>query len=206
MCLIGLLALGTTKGWGRESAVSNHEQEAKELFRKVYEKVFGAQGSQLSYAVNIIGLYKTEGDIIYKNKKVQYQEKRYAAWEDGETAYMVDKKKKTVNIYKANDDRKDEYLSKFKYDVNDFDFSYQTKGEYYIITAKIRDKQFFGIREVQGTVLRKNLHPVSLMIRLSIFSTTVQISNFKSGGIDDDCFVFPHEKFKDYTFTDHRSK
>ena len=38
---------------------------ATELFNKVYNLVFGPQGSALSYKVNIIGLYKTEGNIIY---------------------------------------------------------------------------------------------------------------------------------------------
>ena len=41
---------------------------ATELFNKVYNLVFGPQGSALSYKVNIIGLYKTEGNIIYKGK------------------------------------------------------------------------------------------------------------------------------------------
>lgn len=69
-------------------------EEAKELFDKVFTMVFGPEGSSLSYSVNIVGLYKTQGDVVYKDKKISYEEKRFAAWEDGKVAYMVDKEKK----------------------------------------------------------------------------------------------------------------
>lgn len=181
-----------------------NEKEARELFNKIYDLVFGEQGSSLSYSVNIIGLYKTSGTIMYKGNKVHYKESRYSAWEDGITAYMVDAKKKTVDIYDHNDDKKDEYLSKFKYDVNNFIFNYKTEGNHYIITAKIKDSSFFGIREVKAKIIKSNLHPVSMTIKLAIFSTTVKISNFKSGNIDDSNFTFPKKDFTKYKFTDHR--
>ncbi len=179
-------------------------KEAKELFTKVYDMVFGEKGSCLSYSVNIIGIYKTAGDIAYKGKKIHYQESRYSAWEDGVTAYMVDKKKKVVNVYDYDDDNKDEYLSKFKYDVNNFIISYKTEGDYYLITAKIKDASYFGIREAVAKVYKKNLHPVSLTIKLAFFKTTVKISNFRSGNIPDNVFVFPKRQFSDYTLKDHR--
>lgn len=205
LALLALLTLAATPARAKRQTEGN-AREAKELFTRVYEKVFGPEGSSLSYAVNIIGLYKTEGDIVYKAKKLRYQESRYAAWEDGVTAYMVDKKKRTVNIHRADDDSKDEYLSKFKYDVNNFKFSYTTEGDYYILKADLKDANFFGIREVQGRILRSDLRPVSVTIKLAFLRTTVKISNFRSGGVDDKCFVFPRAQFKDYTFIDHRSK
>ena len=179
---------------------------ATELFNKVYNLVFGPQGSALSYKVNIIGLYKTEGNIVYKGKKLHYAEERYMAWEDGITAYMVDKKKKMVNIYRFDDDNKDKYLSKFKYDVNNFDYSYVTEGNYYLVTAKVKNPSLFGIRSVTARVRKDNLYPVSLTIKLALLRTTVQISNFRSGKIADSNFVFPKEKFKDYEFIDHRNE
>ena len=186
-------------------AAEPSQKDAEALFTKVYNLVFGEQGSSLNYSVNIIGLYKTQGHIYYKGKKVQYAESRYSAWEDGVTAYMVDGKKKTVNIYRYDDDRKDEYLSKFKYDVNNFTFSYKTEGDYYLITAKIKNASFFGIREVIARVHKNNLHPVSLTIKLAFIRTTVQITNFSSGNVPDSKFTFPRSQFKDYTFTDYRN-
>ena len=43
------------------------QDDARELFDKAYNQVFGPEGSSFSYAVNIIGLYKTQGNAIYKN-------------------------------------------------------------------------------------------------------------------------------------------
>lgn len=182
------------------------DAKAKELFNKVYNLVFGPQGSAIGYKVNIIGLYKTEGNIVYKGKKVHYSEKRFMAWEDGVTAYMVDKKKSEVNIYHHDDDEKDKYLSKFKYDVNNFDFSYTTEGDYYLITAKVRNSSFFGIKWVTAKVRKSNLHPVSMTIKLSFIRTTVEITSFRSGNIADSNFIFPKQRFKDYKFIDNRKK
>lgn len=179
---------------------------ATELFNKVYNLVFGPQGSALSYKVNIIGLYRTEGNIVYKGKKLHYSEARYMAWEDGITAYMVDKKKQQVNIYRFDDDNKDKYLSKFKYDVKNFDYSYVTEGDFYLVTAKVKNPSLFGIRSVTARVRKDNLYPVSLTIKLALLHTTVQISNFRSGKIADSNFVFPKDKFQGYEFIDHRNE
>lgn len=189
----------------KESDADN-AKEAKVLFNKIYDMVFGDKGSSLTYSVNIIGLYKTQGKIIYKGKKLRYSEARYSAWEDGVTAYMVDRKKHKVKIYDFDDDAKDEYLSKFKYDVNKFDFSYHIDGDDYIISAKLREHSFFGISKVVARVDKKSLYPQSLTIHLALLKTTVKISNFKAGGITDETFVFPKSRFQSYTFEDHRKK
>lgn len=180
------------------------QTEAQELFDKVYNMVFGPQGSSLSYSVNIIGLYKTQGDVVYKNKKIFYEEKRFCAWEDGKVAYMVDKKEKKVDVHDFDDEKKDKFLAMFKYDLNNFTYSYKDKGEYYELTAKVRKAKFFGIRSVTALVHKNNLHPVSLTIKLAFLSTTVQISNFHSGDIDDKVFNFPKSRFADYKFVEHR--
>ena len=179
-------------------------EDARELFDKVFKMVFGPEGASLSYQVNIVGLYKTQGDVIYKGRKINYEEKRFAAWEDGHVAYMVDKEKKKVEIRDFNDEKKDKYLSMFKYDVNNFDYSYKDVGEFYELTAKVKNSKFFGIRYVTAMVRKSNLYPVSLYIKLRFISTTVQISNFHSGGIDDSVFTFPRHRFTDYEYVDHR--
>lgn len=181
-----------------------NDPKAKELFNKVYNLVFGPQGSALSYKVNIVGLYKTNGSIVYKGKKVHYSEARFDAWEDGTTAYKVDKKKKEVNIYATNDDNKDKYMSKFKYNLNDFDYSYKTEGDYYLITGKVRNSSFFGIKAMTCKVRKSNLYPVSIKIKVGIMSTTVQITSFRSGNIADSNFIFPKDKFKGYKFINHK--
>lgn len=181
-------------------------EEARELFDKVFNMVLGPEGSSLSYSVNIVGLYKTQGDVVYKDKKINYEEKRFAAWEDGKVAYMVDKEKKKVDIHDFDDDKKDKYLSMFKYDLNNFAYSYKVKGDYYELTAKVKNSKFFGIRSVTALVRKSNLHPVSLSIKLAFLTTTVQISNFRSGNIDESVFTFPKHRFTDYQYIDHRGE
>ncbi len=201
-----LLLISLPFGTATAATTDFTSKGAKELFDRVYDLVFGKRGSSLSYSVNIIGLYKTKGDIVYKDGKVRYSESRYCAWEDGVTAYMVDKKKQTVDIYRADDDKKDEYLAKFKYDVRNFDFSYRVKGDYYELKATVKNSHYFGIREAVVVMHKSNLHPVSLVIKLAFIKTTVKISNFKAGGIDDKSFVFPKSSFLNYKFTDHRKE
>lgn len=204
-CLLTFLLclLGCSVSLGLQAKSAN-DPKAKELFSKVHDMVFGPKGSLISYDVNIIGLYKTKGTIIYKGKKRQYSESRYMAWEDGVTAYMVDKEKKEVKIFKADDDSRAKYMSKFKYDLDNFDYSYKTEGDYYLLTAAVRDAGFFGVRWVTVKARRDNLHPVSLQVKLAFLRTTVAITKFRCGDIDDATFVFPREKFSGYTFIDNR--
>src|SRR5574344_794646 len=115
-----------------------NSKQAREIFNRTYQMVFGPQGSMLHYDVNIIGLYKTSGDICYKGKKMRYSELRYASWNDGVTAYMVDRKKKKVDIYKANSDKKDKYLNKFKFNIADFEYSWSNAKEGYLLSIKVK--------------------------------------------------------------------
>jgi hypothetical protein len=185
---------------------ANNAREARDIFNRTYQMVFGPQGSTLHYDVNIIGIYKTAGDICYKGKKQRYSEERYASWNDGVTAYMVDKKSKKVSIYKANSDKKDKYLSKFKFNLNDFEYSWRQAKEGLQINMKLKHSSFMGIREVEGFIDRKTYYPISLRIKVAFFWTTVKISRFRSGNISDQNFVFPSHQFKGYEVVDNRNE
>ncbi len=50
-----------------------NSRQARKMFDEVYERVFGAQGATLHYKVNVANLYKTEGAIWYKGKKIPFQ-------------------------------------------------------------------------------------------------------------------------------------
>ncbi len=191
---------------GMADTKTTSQVKARELFDKVFNMVFGPEGSSLSYSVNIIGLYKTQGHVVYKDKKICYEEKRFCAYEDGKVAYMVDKEKKKVDIHDFNDESKDKYLSMFKYDVDNFAYSYKDKGEHYELTAKVKSSKFFGIRSVTALIRKSNLHPVSLSIKLAFITTTVQISDFHSGNIDESVFIFPKSRYTDYKYVDHRGE
>ena len=80
--MLMLTLSGRTLAEKKESA----QTDARELFDKVFNMVFGPEGSSFTYSVNIVGLYKTQGDAVYKDKKITYNESRFAAWEDGKVA------------------------------------------------------------------------------------------------------------------------
>lgn len=180
-----------------------NEQLARQVFDHTYQMVFGNQGSTLHYSVNIIGIYKTEGTIWYKGAKSKFVEPRYTAWNDGIDYYRHDKKHGLVEVFRANSDEKDKYASKFKFNPEDFNYSLSEKDGNYVISLKAK-KSMKGIREVKALIDKKSRAPISLRIKVAFFWTTVKITNFKSGGINDNVFVFPKSQFKDCKMIDNR--
>ena len=180
---------------------TSNSQTARQIFNKTYNMVFGSQGSTLHYDVNIIGVLKTNGTIWYKGKKSKFVENRYLSWNNGTDDYWVDLRKKTVTHYNAKTGRSDKYMSKFTFNAEDYNYSLEkaTSTEYIIVLTARKDVK--GIKHLKAVIDRKTYAPKSLKIKVLWFWTTVQISNFKSGGISDDIFVFPKSKYKDYKYT-----
>ena len=201
MCLV---LLGMVMAQAQTTAQQN---EARKTFDKVYNMVFGPQGSTLRYDVNIIGLYKTHGTIWYKGNKQRFSDERVNTWNDGTTAYMVFRKKKTVEIHEANSDKKDKYSGKFKFSLDDFDYSMKTEGSDLLFILKQRKKAKGTIKEVRALVDAKTLAPKFVKIKVALFWAKIKISNFKSGGISDDMFVFPAKNYKEgYKWIDKRKE
>ncbi len=190
-----------------QAQTTAQQNEARKTFDKVYNMVFGPQGSTLRYDVNIIGLYKTHGTIWYKGKKQRFSDERVNTWNDGTTAYMVFRKKKTVEIHEANSDKKDKYSGKFKFSLDDFDYSMKTEGSDLLFILKQRKKAKGTIKEVRALVDAKTLAPKFVKIKVALFWAKIKISNFKSGGISDDMFVFPAKNYKEgYKWIDKRKE
>jgi outer membrane lipoprotein-sorting protein len=201
--LLVILALQTVVLCAQQTA---NEKQARRIFNQAYNQVFGEQGATLHYDVNIIGIYKTSGTIWYKGKKQKFVDERVNTWNDGQTAYMAFRKKKEVHIHHANSDKKDKYSGKFKFDLDDFDYSIAEDDGMFLITLKQKKKAKGTIKVVKAWVTKKGYEPVRLRIKVSIIWTTVSISNFKAGGIDDDIFIFPRNQYKDWKFIDKRNE
>ena len=185
--------------------LSANARQARQIFDRTYQMVFGPQGSTLHYAVNIIGIYKTEGTIWYKGKKSKFVDEKYNAFNDGITYYLVERKKKTVTIYDANSDKRDKYATKFKFEPENFKYSIANSDEGFVITLKAK-KGVKGIKEIHALIDKKTRYPLSLRIKLGIFSTTVKISNFRSGNISDELFVFHRQKYPGFEIIDKRNE
>lgn len=177
---------------------------ARQLFNTAYKSVYGAQGSTLSYAVNLVGLYKTTGTISMKGKKKRFFEPRYSAWCNGKDYYKVDNKRKEIEIHSATSPKKDKYSEKFSFSPNNFNYSYSENRNEYIITLDAKPKTSGNIKHAQIYLDKTTKAPKSLKIKVLFFWTTIKISNFHSGGINDEIFNFPKEKFKNYKITDKR--
>ena len=178
-------------------------KQARRMFNETYQMVYGPQGSQLHYAVNIIGIYKTEGTIWTKQKKSKFIDERYVAWNDDVTYYRLERKKNTVTIYNAHSDERDKYATKFKFVPDNYTYSIKDSKEGYYITLRAK-KNVKGIKEARCLLDKKTHYPISVRIKLGIFHTTIKISNFKTGNISDDLFRFPHEQYKSCTYIDNR--
>ena len=179
-------------------------KQARRMFNETYEMMYGPQGSQLHYAVNIIGIYKTEGTIWTKQKKSKFVDERYIAWNDDVTYYRLERKKKTVTIYDAHSDERDKYATKFKFSPDNYTYSIKDEKKGYAITLKAK-KGVKGIKEARILLDKKTRYPTSVRIKLGIFHTTIKISNFKVGGISDDMFTFPREQYRTgYEYIDKR--
>lgn len=179
-----------------------NSDESRKIFDYTYNLVFGPQGSSLSYNVDIIGVMKVDGSIWYKDKKRKFVESRYMSWNDGKNEYWVDKKKKTVSLYRSGE-RKSNHSSKFSFNASDYNYSHKETKTTYELTLEAR-KEVKGIKHLKAIIDKRTRAPKYLKIKVLWFWTTVNITNFHSGGISDDIFKFPADKYKSYKMIDER--
>ena len=186
-----LTVLCATIGLQAQTKETPNAQQARRIFNETFKMIYGEQGSQLHYKVNIIGIYKTEGTIWTKGKKSKFVDEKYIAWNDDVTYYRLERKKNRVVIYDAHSDERDKYATKFKFNPDNYTYSIKDSKEGYYIEARcLLDK--------------KHRYPVSVRIKLGIFHTTIKISDVKIGGISDDLFQFPRDSYRDCKYVDKR--
>ena len=175
------IVLCTTIGLQAQTKETPNAQQARRIFNETFKMIYGEQGSQLHYKVNIIGIYKTEGTIWTKGKKSKF----------------VDEK------YDAHSDERDKYATKFKFNPDNYTYSIKEAKEGYYITLKAK-KGVSGIKEARCLLDKKQRYPVSVRIKVGIFHTTIKISDVKIGGISDDLFKFPRDSYRNCEFDDRR--
>ena len=178
-------------------------KQARRLFYETYNMVYGPKGSRLHYAVNIIGLYKTEGTIWTKQKKSKSIDGKYIIWNDDKDFFRLDKKANTVTVYDAHSDERDKLAAKFKFDPENYHYSIKEEKQGYAIFLRPK-KGVKGFKEARVLIDKKTHHPISVRIKVAIFHTTIKISNVQVGGITDDLFRFPKEEYPNCTIIDKR--
>lgn len=200
LALLVLLVLASVGAWA-----GNEQGEARRIFEEVYDRVFGPKGCTLTYDVNLVGVYKTTGTIWYKGKKSKFTDSKVDSWNDGNTAYYVYKKKKTVEVYNPKAGNPDKYASKFKFTLDDFDYSMERDKEGLWIVLKQKHGAKGTVKQARALLDAKTHEPKLVRVKVALFWANIKISNFKAGGIKDDVFVFPRSKYgKGYKFIDKR--
>ena len=200
-----ITALWTSLGLTAQVKETPNAQQARRMFMETFRMIYGDQGSQLTYNVNIIGIYKTQGTIWTKGKKSKFIDEKYIAWNDDVTYYRLERKKSKIVVYDAHSDERDKYATKFKFSPDNYTYSIKDSKEGYYITLKAK-KNVKGIKEARCLLDKKTRYPISVRIKMGIFHTTIKISNVKVGGISDDLFSFPRDKYpaSKYEYTDNR--
>ncbi len=202
LMLLPALSLSAADDEERETPNS---RQARRILNTAYERVFGPEGSTLHYKVNIIGLYKTEGTIWFKGKKQRFIDERVDTWNNGTTAYMAFRKKKTIEIHHAASDKKDKYSGRFKFSLEDFTYHVSKDPQGLLLTMKRKKGAKGTIREVRALVAERTYAPISLRIKVAFFWTTIKISDFRAGDIADSFFEFPRNRFgSDWKYVDKR--
>ena len=182
-----------------------NDPEARRTFEKAYDMVYGPKGCSLRYDVNLIGLYKTHGSISIKQKKSRFSDERIDSWCDGTTVYNVHRKKKTIEIFDANSDKRDKYASKFKFSLDDFDYTMENQGQTILIRLKQKRGARGTVKEARVTLDASTLAPQHVKVKVALFWANIKISNFQSGNISDATFVFPRSQYgNDYRYIDKR--
>ena len=188
-----------------EEKETPNAQQARRMFMESYRMIYGDKGSQLTYNVNIIGIYKTQGTIWTKGKKSKFIDEKCIAWNDDVTYYRLEQKKNKIVVYDAHSEERDKYATKFKFSPDNYTYSIKDSQEGYYITLKAK-KGVKGIKEARCLLDKKTRYPISVRIKMGIFHTTIKISNVKVGGISDDLFRFPRDKYpaSKYEYIDNR--
>lgn len=190
---------------GMQAQETPNSRQARQMFDEAYAKVFGPQGATLHYQVNVASLYKTEGTIWYKGKKSKYVSKTGRSWNDGVTSYVVKPDKKRVEIYRGDDPKQSRFGDDFKFEPNNYTYHIANDPKGYLITLNVK-KGMKGMKEIRVLLDKTTRNPLQLRIKVAIIWANVEMTNFKSGGIPDDTFVFPKAQYKDYEFVDKREK
>ena len=197
------IMMGTLTSMSAQEKLTPNEQQARRIFDEAFNMVYGPKGSELTYSVNIIGIYKTKGTIWTMGKMSKFADEKYIAWNDDVTYYRLERKKKTITIYSAHDDERDKYATKFKFYPENYRYNIKDDKKGLLITLKLKPKAK-GIKEVRALLDKRTHYPLSVRIKFGIFHVTIKISHFKTGGISEQLFKFPKEQYKDYKYIDKR--
>lgn len=199
LCLLFLFSI--TPACAQETPNS---RQARSMFNKAYNKVFNSKGCSFRYDINLLSIYKTNGQIWLNGERSHFVEKRYRGWSDGETIWMVDTKKKKVEIHKAKSDKTGMRTDDFTFNPDDYSYHVEHHGNGYLLTVKALKKKNAKIKQAK-IYLAHDYTPPSLQLKVLFFWTKITVSDFSTEIPSDQILRFPAKQYKDYKTEDTRA-
>lgn len=182
-----------------------NEQQARRMFDKIYRQVFDSDGCTLRYSINLVHIYKTDGQVWFRRGLMRFAEKRYEGWVDEQTWRMVDKKKQLVELHKTKSDKTGMKTDDFKFNPDDFRYHIRKESDGgYRIELDLKKGRDLHIKHAQ-VLLDSRQRPVSLRLKVLFFWATVTLSDYTVQPLPDSTFEYPAHRFRDYKVEDHRA-
>ena len=179
-------------------------RQAKRIFNTAWNRIYGDEGVRFHYKIDILHLYKEEGISCNKGDKERSEHKNTIIYSDGKLKHVVRTNKKVVELHDPKVNKADEKLQMFKFDPDSYNYAIAKDPEGFLITLTAKPGAKVKMKKVEAIISEGNYYPKRLRIKVSIFWCNIFISDFQAGNIDDSIFVFPKEKYKDFTVEDLR--
>ncbi len=179
-------------------------RQAKRVFQTAWNRIFGPEGATFHYKINILSLYKEEGTSWNKGDKAKSVYKNSKMWNDGNVKYILREKKGIVEVHDPKVNKKDEKLQMFKFDPDSYEYFIAKDPEGLKVTLLAKSGAKVKMKKVIALLEPGTYYPIRLRIKVSIFWATITFSDFKAGNINDNIFIFPKEKYRNYKIVDER--
>ena len=183
---------------------SPNAKQARRVFQRAYDMIYGPEGASFDYKISILKIYSSEGSGWYKGNKSKSTTLKSIIWDNGDIKYILKKGKGIVEIHDPKVNKKDKLLQKFKFNRDDFNYSIKKKDDDLIISLDAKPDAKGSMSHIQVYLEPKTHRPKRLRIKVTFFWANIYFTDFKAGGISDDLFVFPREKYPDYPIIDER--
>ena len=188
-------------------ALTPNEKQARAIFDKAFDKLFGPEGCSLDYNLNVIGLFKNKGSIWKKGMKIKYMDDKREGWMNNQTVYLVDKKNKEVDIYSSTPPKNQKKSHEFAFNQNDYKYSISNhSATEYALNLSLKKGADGTIKRIKAIVNKRTFTPSTVKVKVSFVWATLNINNYRQGIADENIFIYPAQKYSGYKITDHRNE
>ena len=188
-------------------ALTPNEKQARAIFDKAFDKLFGPEGCSLDYNLNVIGIFKNKGSIWKKGMKIKYMDDKREGWMNNQTVYLVDKKNKEVDIYSSTPPKNQKKSHEFSFNQNDYKYSISNhSATEYALNLSLKKGADGTIKRIKAIVNKRTFTPSTVKVKVSFVWATLNISNYRQGIADENIFIYPAQKYSGYKITDHRNE